>query len=184
MDLELPEDDGGGEEDGEEGSIWRILAPAYDLENPGELRQSQSELGDICVGFSYSPPHKKLTVYVIECKNLKSVDEGGLSDPFVKVSLVIPGKRDKSFKTRYIEQTLDPYYNEDFVFKLDPEFIPIADIRFVVADFDTFGGADTIGEVSVGSQSYGPQQRHWRDVMLAPGKPIVCWHMLCPAMKT
>ena len=160
--------------------LWRILVPAYDMENPGELRQSVSELGDICVAMRYSPPKRKLFIYVIECKNLKSVDEGGLSDPFVKVSIMRNGKAVKSVKTRYIKQTLDPYYNEEFVITLDPQYMPITDVRFVVADYDMFGGADIIGEVSIGSNTYGPQLRHWRDMTLAYKKTIACWHMLGP----
>lgn len=160
--------------------LWRILVPGYDMDNPGELRQSVSELGDILVGMKYMPPTGKLQIFVIEAKNLKSVDEGGVSDPFVKITLLINNKAKKSVKTRYIKQTLDPYYNEEFVLKLDAAKAPVADVSFLVLDYDMFGGADVIGQVTLGSHSYGPQMRHWRDMLLSPHKTVACWHMLCP----
>lgn len=158
--------------------LWRILVPGYDPENPGEFRQSSSDYGDICTAIQYMPATGKLSVYVIECKNLKSVDEGGVSDPFVEVGLFHNRKKKKAKKTRYIPQTLDPYYNEEFTFKLDPALVPVTDIRLLVLDHDFFGGADVIGQVTIGAHSYGPQKRHWRDMLLSPHKPIACWHML------
>lgn len=158
--------------------FWRILVPGYDPDNPGEFRQSQSDYGDICVSLHYMPAISKLKVYIIECKNLKSVDEGGVSDPFVKITMIQNKVKKKSMQTRYIPQTLDPYYNEDFTFKLDPALAPVTDMRFLVLDHDLFGGADVIGEVIIGANSYGPQKRQWRDMLLSQKKPIACWHML------
>lgn len=45
--------------------LWRILVPAYDMDNPGELRQSMSELGDICVAMRYSPPKRYAVVKIL-----------------------------------------------------------------------------------------------------------------------
>ena len=36
------------------------------------------------------------------------------------------------------------------------------------------------GEVSIGSNTYGPQLRHWRDMTMDYRKTIACWHMLGP----
>lgn len=162
---------------------WRILQPAYDPEKPGELRQSLSEYGYICVAMRYSPPKGKLFLYVIECTELKAVDEGGVSDPFVKIEILRNKKKVKTVKTRYIKQTLDPYYNEEFIINIDPVHIPVTDIKFVVADYDMFGGADVIGEVVIGSNTYGPQLRHWRDMLLAHSKTTGGWHMLGPKIS-
>ncbi|XP_057292798.1 synaptotagmin 1-like [Hydractinia symbiolongicarpus] len=158
--------------------MWRILVPGYDVDNPGEFRQSVSEYGDICLAMQYMPATGKLSVFLIECKNLKSVDEGGVSDPFVKVTMFQRKKKVKTQKTRYIKQTLNPYYNEEFTFKLDAALVPVTDIRFLVLDYDLFGGADVIGQITVGAHSYGPQLRHWRDMLLSPHRPVACWHML------
>lgn len=38
------------------------------------------------------PTAGKLTVVVLEAKNLKKMDVGGLSDPYVKIALMMNGK--------------------------------------------------------------------------------------------
>lgn len=38
------------------------------------------------------PTTGKLTVVVLEAKNLKKMDVGGLSDPYVKIALMINGE--------------------------------------------------------------------------------------------
>ena len=163
--------------------FWRILVPGYDPDKPGEFKQSKSDYGDICVSLHYQPAVAKLIVYIIECKNLKSVDERRMSDPFVKVTMLHNKQKKKSQKTRVIKQTLDPYYNEEMVFKLDPALAPITDIRFLVMGYDFPIGGDIIGEVVVGAHSYGPQKRQWRDMLKSQKKPIACWHMLRPKMN-
>lgn len=50
------------------------------------------KLGDICFSLRYVPTTGKLTVVVLEAKNLKKMDVGGLSDPYVKIALMINGK--------------------------------------------------------------------------------------------
>ena len=50
------------------------------------------KLGDICFSLRYVPTAGKLTVVVLEAKNLKKMDVGGLSDPYVKIALLMNGK--------------------------------------------------------------------------------------------
>lgn len=53
---------------------------------------NQVKLGDICFSLRYVPTTGKLTVVVLEAKNLKKMDVGGLSDPYVKIALMMNGK--------------------------------------------------------------------------------------------
>jgi len=41
--------------------------------------QQQEKLGDICISLRYVPTSGKLTVCIMEAKNLKKMDVGGLS---------------------------------------------------------------------------------------------------------
>lgn len=41
--------------------------------------QQQENLGDICISLRYVPTSGKLTVCIMEAKNLKKMDVGGLS---------------------------------------------------------------------------------------------------------
>ena len=54
--------------------------------------KTQEKLGDICFSLRYVPTSGKLTVCILEAKNLKKMDLGGLSDPYVKIALMSNGK--------------------------------------------------------------------------------------------
>lgn len=71
------------------------------------------------------PTAGKLTVVILEAKNLKKMDVGGLSDPYVKIVLMMNGKRLKKKKTSIKKCTLNPYYNESFAFEVPFEQIQV-----------------------------------------------------------
>lgn len=48
------------------------------------LTQQHERLGDICLSLRYVPTAGKLTVVVLEAKNLKKMDVGGLSGEWKK----------------------------------------------------------------------------------------------------
>lgn len=57
-----------------------MLLVSYLTINPLFLNALQSEkLGDICLSLRYVPTAGKLTVVILEAKNLKKMDVGGLS---------------------------------------------------------------------------------------------------------
>ena len=58
----------------------------------------------------------QLSVSVIEAIDLPGMDMSGTSDPYVKVYL-LPEKKPK-FETRVHRKTLNPIFNETFVFKV------------------------------------------------------------------
>jgi len=161
---------------------WRILVSGYDAEK-GEFRQSASDYGDICVSLRYIPTTKKLLVYLLECQNLKSTDAEGVSDPYVRITVFIDGKKAEVKKSTVKKQTLKPYYNEQFVFTVPPEKIEKSAVQFMVLDYDIIGKADVIGQITIGTGTYGPQLRHWRDMLRNPRKPMPQWHLLRPKTK-
>lgn len=57
-----------------------------------------------------------LNVTVIQAEELPALDMGGTSDPYVKVYL-LPDKK-KKFETKVHRKTLNPVFNESFVFKV------------------------------------------------------------------
>lgn len=111
----------------------------------------ENKLGDICFSLRYVPTAGKLTVVILEAKNLKKMDVGGLSgknieynfhlneishstwdymefplsDPYVKIALMQNGKRLKKKKTSIKKCTLNPYYNESFTFEVPFEQIQV-----------------------------------------------------------
>ncbi|KAM4038157.1 synaptotagmin-1 isoform 1-T3 [Anomaloglossus baeobatrachus] len=151
---------------------WRDLVSAE--------KEEQEKLGDICFSLRYVPTAGKLTVVILEAKNLKKMDVGGLSDPYVKIHLMQNGKRLKKKKTTIKKNTLNPYYNESFSFEVPFEQIQKVQVVVTVLDYDKIGKNDAIGKVFVGYNSTGAELRHWSDMLANPRRPIAQWHTLQP----
>uniref|UniRef100_A0A8C4FQJ6 Synaptotagmin n=1 Tax=Denticeps clupeoides TaxID=299321 RepID=A0A8C4FQJ6_9TELE len=134
------------------------------------------KLGDVCLSLRYVPTAGKLTIVILEAKNLKKMDVGGLSDPYVKIHLVQNGKRQKKKKTTVKKNTLNPYYNESFSFEVPSEHIEKVQVVVTVLDYDKIGKNDAIGKLFLGLNSTGTEQRHWADMLANPRRPIAQWH--------
>lgn len=137
-------------------------------------------LGDICFSLRYVPTSGKLTVGILECKNLKKMDITGASDPYVKIKLLDrKGKRiGKKKKTSVKMGNLNPYYNESFVFIVEQEQLRRVSLELVVADYDRIGSSDPIGRVELGYNRKGLELKHWKEMVENPRRPIVHWHVL------
>ncbi|XP_063765182.1 synaptotagmin-1b isoform X2 [Eleginops maclovinus] len=151
---------------------WRDLQKAE--------KEESERLGDICLSLRYVPTAGKLTVVILEAKNLKKMDVGGLSDPYAKIHLMQNGKRLKKKKTTIKKHTLNPYFNESFSFEVTSEQMEKVQIAVTVLDYDKIGKNDAIGKVLLGNNSTGTEQRHWEDMVANPRRPIAQWHGLKP----
>ncbi|XP_068579911.1 synaptotagmin-1b [Cebidichthys violaceus] len=151
---------------------WRDLQKAE--------KEESERLGDICLSLRYVPSAGKLTVVILEAKNLKKMDVGGLSDPYVKIHLMQNGKRLKKKKTTTKKNTLNPYFNESFSFEVACEQIEKVQVAVTVLDYDKIGKNDAIGKVLLGIKSTGTEQCHWEDMLANPRRPIAQWHSLKP----
>lgn len=136
------------------------------------------KLGDICFSLRYVPTAGKLTVVILEAKNLKKMDVGGLSDPYVKICLIQNGKRLKKKKTSIKKCTLNPYFNESFSFEIPFEQVPKVNLQVTVVDYDRIGTSEPIGRVVLGMNAQGTELRHWSDMLASPRRPIAQWHTL------
>ncbi|KAK3870082.1 hypothetical protein Pcinc_024654 [Petrolisthes cinctipes] len=144
-----------------------------------EIINSDNKLGDICFSLRYVPTAGKLTVVILEAKNLKKMDVGGLSDPYVKICLIQNGKRLKKKKTSIKKCTLNPYYNESFSFEIPFEQIQQkVNLQVTVVDYDRIGTSEPIGRCVLGMNASGTELRHWSDMLASPRRPIAQWHTL------
>ncbi|CAK9298020.1 unnamed protein product [Gordionus sp. m RMFG-2023] len=151
---------------------WKDITSAQVEDGKG------SHLGDICFSLRYVPTAGKLTIVVLEAKNLKKMDVGGLSDPYVKIALMQNGKRIKKKKTSIKKCTLNPYYNESFTFEVPFEQIQKVSLIITVIDYDRIGSSEAIGKVVLGCNATGVELRHWSDMLAQPRRPIALWHTL------
>jgi synaptotagmin-1 len=105
--------------------LGQVVDRWTDIQIADSESDKETRLGDVCFSLRYVPTAGKLTVVVLEAKNLKKMDVGGLSDPYVKISLFLGTKRLKKKKTTVKKRTLNPYYNESFTFEISFEQIQV-----------------------------------------------------------
>lgn len=140
----------------------------------------ENRLGDVCLALRYVPNKSKLTVVVMECKNLKKMDVLGLSDPYVKIYLMSQNKRLEKKKTTIKMKTLNPYYNESFSYDVSPEKMQKVHLHVIVSDYDRVGSNERIGQVIIGAQASGAGAKHWQDMIATPRRSVPQWHTLIP----
>ncbi|GCB71193.1 synaptotagmin VIII [Scyliorhinus torazame] len=142
------------------------------------IKDEQVRLGDICFSLRYIPTSNKLTVVILEAKNLRIMDKGGLSDPYVKMRLMLNNRKLKKKKTTVKKNTLNPYFNESFNFDVTFEEIQKVQLVISVWDHDKMSKNDAIGKLFLGCKATGNQLRHWSDMLANPRRPIAQWHTL------
>uniref|UniRef100_H3A8M5 Synaptotagmin 8 n=2 Tax=Latimeria chalumnae TaxID=7897 RepID=H3A8M5_LATCH len=141
-------------------------------------KDDEEKLGDICFSLRYVPTTSKLTVVILEAKGLKKMDEGGLSDPFVKVQMILNKKKWKKKRTSIKRNTVNPYFNESFTFEVPFEQIQNVQLVISVWDYDKMTKNDSIGKLFLGCKATGNQLQHWADMLSNPRRPIAQWHTL------
>ncbi|KAJ3112385.1 hypothetical protein HDU96_004597 [Phlyctochytrium bullatum] len=78
-------------------------------------------------------------------RNLKPVDAGGTSDPYVKVVQLVHGKEKVLLKTKVLKKTLDPvWHNEHVTIRVPP-----TTVRLLMKDKNMFAESKPMGEVDL-----------------------------------
>lgn len=115
------------------------------------------------------------------------MDVGAVVDPYVKVYLMYNGQRIAKKKTHIKKRTLNPVYNESFIFDLpttDPtstaasNFLAGVSLEFVVLDWDQMTKNEMVGHLEIGAGSGDAERAHWLEVVSCPRKQIASWHKL------
>jgi Ca2+-dependent lipid-binding protein len=101
-----------------------------------------------------------------------------ISDPYVKLWLLYGNAKTEKKKTSIKMRTLNPVYNESFIFEIPWERIREATIEVTVMDFDKVGRNEMIGKVLLGSKSGPLESRHWNDMIAKPRQQVAQWHLL------
>ncbi|XP_013416692.1 synaptotagmin-6-like isoform X2 [Lingula anatina] len=103
--------------------------------------------GQLTFSMKYEQEREALIINVLRAQGLPAKDFSGTSDPYVKVYL-LPDRK-KKFQTKVHRKTLDPEFNELFVFPLPYSDLGQRMLQFSIYDFDRFSRHDLIGHVVV-----------------------------------
>jgi hypothetical protein len=133
-------------------------------QNEKEQAEEKEEvnLGRIQYKLDYDFQQGQLSVTVIQAENLPGMDMSGTSDPYVKLYL-LPEKK-KKVETKVHRKTLNPVFNETFVFKVPFNELPNKTLVFSIYDFDRFSKHDQIGQVllPLGKIDLGEIVEEWK----------------------
>ncbi|XP_077939494.1 uncharacterized protein syt7a isoform X2 [Gasterosteus aculeatus] len=154
-------------------TFWKELKPCSD----GSGRR-----GDLLLSLCYNPTANIITVNIIKARNLKAMDIGGTSDPYVKVWLMHKDKRVEKKKTVTMKRCLNPVFNESFPFEVAAHVLRETTIIITVMDKDRLSRNDVIGKIYLSWKS-GPAElvMHtppppppppWRSTAIHPPSPI------------
>uniref|UniRef100_A0A8D3C236 Synaptotagmin-7 n=1 Tax=Scophthalmus maximus TaxID=52904 RepID=A0A8D3C236_SCOMX len=150
-------------------TFWKELKPCSD----GSGRR-----GDLLVSLCYNPTANTITVNIIKARNLKAMDIGGTSDPYVKVWLMHKDKRVEKKKTVTMKRCLNPIFNESFPFDVPAHVLRETTIIITVMDKDRLSRNDVIGKIYLSWKSGPAEVKHWKDMLARPRTNVAQWHAL------
>lgn len=102
-------------------------------------------------------------------------------DPYVKIYVFHNGQRIFKKRTHAKKRTLNPVFNESFVFDIpQDEGLDNIQIQFLVYDHDRVTRDEVIGKIEIGSNaalgSSPNSAKHWYEVIKSPRRQIAEWH--------
>ncbi|XP_043915113.1 synaptotagmin-7 [Protopterus annectens] len=150
-------------------TFWKELKPCSD---------GSAGRGDLLLSLCYNPSANTITVNIIKARNLKAMDIGGTSDPYVKVWLMHKDKRVEKKKTVVMKRCLNPVFNESFVFDIPTEKLRETTIIITVMDKDKLSRNDVIGKIYLSWKSGPGEVKHWKDMIARPRQTVAQWHQL------
>ncbi|KOC71117.1 Synaptotagmin-4 [Habropoda laboriosa] len=176
------------------GELTCALSSVSDLENadnqeislcrkicPRSLKIQSQGRGELLVSLCWQPNNGRLTVVVLKAQNLPKMDVTGLADPYVKIYLLYKSQRIAKRKTRVKKRTLNPVFNESFVFDIPngADGINNVSLEFMLIDWDRVTRNEVIGRLEFGGpECKGSALNHWREVCSSPQRQIADCHKL------
>lgn len=148
---------------------------------PRSLKMRAVGRGEVLVSLCWQPAACRLTVVLLKARNLPKMDVTGLADPYVKMYLLYNGQRIAKKKTHVKKRTLNPVFNESFVFEVPAAPNATLDhvsLELLVLDWDRVTKNEVIGRLELGVNGTGSARHHWREVQAAPRRQIADWHKL------
>lgn len=120
---------------------------------------------------------EQLIVKIHKAEDLPAKDFSGTSDPYVKIYL-LPDRKTKH-QTKVHRKTLNPVFDEVFLFPVAYSELPTRKLHFSVYDFDRFSRHDIIGQVVVDNfldlADFPRETKLCRDIQYVTSVSEHCW---------
>uniref|UniRef100_A0A3B3VY91 Synaptotagmin XV n=1 Tax=Poecilia latipinna TaxID=48699 RepID=A0A3B3VY91_9TELE len=161
--------------EGELGQAGRVLWRDLDPEEETQC----SELGDVQISLSYSSSLQRLSLVVLGARGLQLLTDAGLKSVCVQVSLQIHTQMVKTKRSCVVKGEQDPIFNYRMTFKLRPQHLDDACLRFELQHPNDNRSA-LLGVLVLGPFMYarGLQLQHWMDMINKAQEPVRMWHRL------
>ncbi|XP_039298466.1 synaptotagmin-15 [Nilaparvata lugens] len=149
-----------------------------DLEK--ETQECISELGELLVSLLYNENQHRLTVSVIEARNIKFPDER--QDSFVRVTLNQHYRTIKVKRTTTVRGSMEPKFTQGFHFNLTSANIDVTSVSLQLFQPGPgySKGDKIIGKCVLGSYMFarGKALTHWNTALASPMEQVQQWHTL------
>uniref|UniRef100_A0A8C4VP64 Synaptotagmin 9 n=1 Tax=Gopherus evgoodei TaxID=1825980 RepID=A0A8C4VP64_9SAUR len=149
--------------------IGRIKPELYkqrSVDTDDGRRNNSKACGKLNFILKYDCDLEQLIVKIHKAVNLPAKDFSGTSDPYVKIYL-LPDRKTKQ-QTKVHRKTLNPVFDEVFLFPVPYNDLTTRKLHFSVYDFDRFSRHDLIGQVIVDNfldlADFPRESNIWRDI--------------------
>ncbi|XP_030055300.1 synaptotagmin-9 [Microcaecilia unicolor] len=149
--------------------IGRLKPELYkqrSVDNDDGQRCNSRSCGKLNFILKYDCDLEQLIVKIHKAVNLPAKDFSGTSDPYVKIYL-LPDRKTKH-QTKVHRKTLNPVFDEVFLFPVPYNDLTTRKLHFSVYDFDRFSRHDVIGQVIVDNlldlTDFPRESNIWKDI--------------------
>ncbi|KAF4519094.1 hypothetical protein B566_EDAN001686 [Ephemera danica] len=111
--------------------------------NDGGTENMGPSLGAVHLTLVYDQPAGILSVRLLEAQDLRARDFSGTADPYAKIRLL--PDRNNVWQTRIHKKTLNPVFDEDFVFEVATVELARRTLEVLLYDFDAYSRHQCIG---------------------------------------
>ncbi|GAU94391.1 hypothetical protein RvY_06171 [Ramazzottius varieornatus] len=147
----------------------------------GRQKAGSQNRGEVLLSLCYQPATNRLTCVILKAKGISRKNIMDLADPYMKLYLIVKGQRIAKKKTLVKPQTLNPVFNQSFVFDLPPsvENLEGVSLELLLLDFDRLTKNEVLGRLELGPQAVEDSARtQWADIASSPRRQIAHWHKL------
>lgn len=95
----------------------------------------------------YNKETHLLVVCLIEAKELVPREVAGMANPYCKVTL-LPNRR-THLQSKTHQKTVDPVFEEEFIFEVPPKELLDSTLEVLLFDFDQFSRDECMGQVKI-----------------------------------